>query len=130
MGLKITCKKLNGAVGRHCIAELGGGCSHLLDDEAYIRQALTEAAERSGATLLSISTHKFDPQGVTGVALLSESHISLHTWPEHGYVAADAFTCGSHCDPEVAIKHLKECLMLTEGTMRIFNRTMPTGVPV
>lgn len=98
----------------------------LLDDEAFIRQVLTEAADVSGAHLLSISSHKFHPQGVTAVALLSESHIAFHSWPEHGYVAADAFTCGSHCNPEVAIKHLKSSLKLTDGNIKIFKRSIPT----
>ena len=119
-------KKLDGQIGCHCIAELSGGSFSLLNDEAFIRQVLTEAADASGAYLLSINSHQFDPQGVTAVALLSESHISIHTWPEHGYAAVDAFTCGDHCDPEVAIKHLKSSLKLTEGNIKTFKRNLPT----
>ena len=125
MGLKITCKKLDGAVGRHCIAELSGGCPHLLNDEDYIKRSLEEAASKSGATLLNIASHKFDPQGVTAVALLSESHISIHTWPEHGYAAVDAFTCGSHCDPEVAIKQLKQCFKSNQDHTTTLTRFVP-----
>lgn len=128
MGIKFASTNLSGEVGRHCVAELGRGCPVLLDDEEYIKQSLADAALRCGATLLSITTHRFKPQGVTAVALLSESHISLHTWPEHGYAAADAFTCGSHCKPEVAIEHLKDCFKLSYDHIKTFDRVMPSWV--
>ena len=73
--------------GRHLIAELHG-CSGLTD-VALVEKALTDAATAAGATLLEVKLHAFGPgQGVTGVALLAESHISIHTWPEHGYAAS------------------------------------------
>ncbi len=65
-----------------------------LDDEARIAQAFRDCVETCGATLLHIHTHKFSPQGVSGVAVLAESHISVHTWPEIGYGAFDVFMCG------------------------------------
>ena len=67
---------------RHLVFTLKGCQYHLLDDEAYIRTTLVNAAVMAQATLLGITSHKFDPQGVTAVALLAESHISIHTWPE------------------------------------------------
>ena len=80
--------------GRHLIAELHG-CSGL-GDVALIETALAESAAAAGATLLDLRLHGFGAgQGVTGVALLAESHISIHTWPEHSYAAIDAFMCGS-----------------------------------
>ena len=69
-------------VGKHCILELYDCDSSKLDDEVFLRSAITQAAERAGATLLNLITHQFQPQGVTGLALLAESHISIHTWPE------------------------------------------------
>ena len=69
-------------VGTHCIIELYNCDSAKLDDEAFLRTAITSAAKRAGATLLNLITHRFEPQGVTGLALLAESHISIHTWPE------------------------------------------------
>lgn len=125
MGLHFASKTLDGGIGRHCVAELGGGKYNLLNDEEYICHALKEAATESGATFLGVTSHKFEPQGVTAVALLSESHISIHTWPEHGYAAIDAFTCGSHCDPEVAIKYLKHAFMFAHGNIDSFSRFMP-----
>ena len=81
-------------VGKHCILELYHCDAAKLDDEAFLRTAITAAAKRAGATLLNLITHRFEPQGVTGLALLAESHISIHTWPELGYAAVDVFKIG------------------------------------
>jgi S-adenosylmethionine decarboxylase len=78
--------------GTHLIIEVVNG--HGLDDEARIQTAFRDCVEECGATLLHIHTHKFSPQGVSGVAVLAESHISVHTWPEIGYGAFDVFMCG------------------------------------
>ncbi len=78
--------------GTHLIIEVVNG--HGLDDEARIQQAFRDCVDDCGATLLHIHTHKFSPQGVSGVAVLAESHISVHTWPEIGYGAFDVFMCG------------------------------------
>ncbi|GAA5081078.1 adenosylmethionine decarboxylase [Maritalea mobilis] len=84
----------DGAVfaGTHLIIEVENG--HGLDDEDRIQQAFRDCVDECGATLLHIHTHKFSPQGVSGVAVLAESHISVHTWPEIGYGAFDVFMCG------------------------------------
>lgn len=90
--------------GTHLIIEVENG--HGLDDEARIEQAFRDCVEECGATLLHIHTHKFSPQGVSGVAVLAESHISVHTWPEIGYGAFDVFMCGD-ADPWQAVGVLK-----------------------
>lgn len=113
------------AVGRHCIAELYDGCPEKLNSERFIRAVLTEAAKRAGATLLSLTSHKFTPQGVTALALLSESHLSIHTWPELGYAAVDAFTCGAHTDPKVACLYLKDALVAERSTLKMLKRAIP-----
>jgi S-adenosylmethionine decarboxylase len=88
--------------GRHLIADLHG-CTGL-DDVARIERALRAGVEAGGATLLDLRLHHFGPgQGVTGVALLAESHISVHTWPEHGYAALDFFLCGARHDLDAAL---------------------------
>lgn len=97
-------------VGTHCVLELYGCSSACLNDLALIKQALKDAATRANATLLSQIEHQFHPQGVTALALLAESHISIHTWPEAGYAAVDVFTCGEHTQPEVACQHLIETM--------------------
>lgn len=78
--------------GEHLIIEVIGGEG--LDDEDRIQTAFRDCVQACGATLLHIHTHKFTPQGVSGVAVLAESHISVHTWPEIGYGAFDVFMCG------------------------------------
>ncbi|WP_428925161.1 adenosylmethionine decarboxylase [Marinibacterium sp. SX1] len=96
----------DGAVfaGTHLIIEVVDG--HGLDDEDRIQQAFRDCVDTCGATLLHIHTHKFSPQGVSGVAVLAESHISVHTWPEIGYGAFDVFMCGD-AQPWKAVDVLK-----------------------
>lgn len=80
-------------LGEHYIIELWG-CEHqTLDDLPKIRSALLEAADRAGATIIDERFHQFSPQGVSGVVVIAESHLSIHTWPELGYAALDLFTC-------------------------------------
>ncbi len=115
-------------VGKHCILELYGCDSARLDDEAFLRDTITTAAKRAGATLLNLITHRFDPQGVTGLALLAESHISIHTWPESGYAAVDVFTCGDHTMPERACQVLAEELLATGQKLTSFRRETPSAL--
>mgnify|MGYP006269363491 CR=1 FL=1 len=83
--------------GQHLICELHG--ARLLRDVAHITAAVRRAAEACGATVLNVQMHPFQENGgVAGVALLAESHITIHTWPEHAYAAIDVFMCGA-CDP-------------------------------
>ena len=96
----------DGAVfaGTHLIIEVEHGTG--LDDETLIQNAFKDCVDACGATLLHIHTHKFSPQGVSGVAVLAESHISCHTWPEIGYGAFDVFMCGD-AEPWNAVQVLK-----------------------
>ncbi len=93
-------------VSKHCILELFECDAIKLNDEAFVRTTVMLAAKISGAQLLNLITHRFQPQGVTGLALLAESHISIHTWPESRYAAVDVFTCGYHTIPEKACEFL------------------------
>ena len=115
-------------VGKHCILELYNCDSAKLDDEAFLRTAITSAAKRAGATLLNLITHRFEPQGVTGLALLAESHISIHTWPESGYAAVDVFTCGDHTMPEMACQVLAEELSAGNHELTSFRRETPSAI--
>ena len=98
--------------GTHLIIEVCNG--HGLDDEDRIQQAFRDCVDECGATLLHIHTHKFSPQGVSGVAILAESHISVHTWPEIGYGAFDVFMCGD-AEPMKAVGVLSRAF----GTMDV-----------
>ena len=97
-------------LGKHLILELWGCESKALDDQEGIENMLVNAVDSCGATLICVKTHKFSPQGVTGVAVLAESHISIHTWPELGYAAMDIFTCGEHVNPEDALSTIRAFL--------------------
>ena len=115
-------------VGKHCILELYDCDQSRLNDEAFLRTAITTAAKRAGATLLNLITHRFEPQGVTGLALLAESHISIHTWPENGYAAVDVFTCGDHTMPERACDVLRCALGAQRHQLNSFLRETPAAV--
>ena len=93
---------------KHILFDLSKCSSKLLDDETFIKDSLVEASKVAGCELLKVETHKFEPQGVTGYALLAESHISIHTWPEKGIAKCDIFTCNSNNDPLAAIEYMKE----------------------
>lgn len=90
--------------GTHLIIDLHN--AHHLDDQPLIEQALRDATTATGATLLHIHSHRFSPQGVTAMAILAESHISCHTWPEIGFAAFDIFMCGA-TSPHAAIPVLQ-----------------------
>jgi len=96
---------LNG-LGIHLLLELKECNPQLLNDVDFIRQALLNTAHDVGATVLSESFHRFNPQGVTGILAIAESHISIHTWPEYGYAAADIFACGASFRPKEAAELL------------------------
>ncbi|MCP9809418.1 adenosylmethionine decarboxylase [Cyanobium sp. HWJ4-Hawea] len=119
---------ISDTVGKHCILELYGCSSAKLDDEVFLRDAITTAAQLAGATLLNLITHRFEPQGVTGLALLAESHISIHTWPESGYAAVDVFTCGDHTMPERACQVLAERLDAGNHKLTSFRRETPSAI--
>ena len=115
-------------IGRHCILELYQCDNAKLNDEAFIRTTLTSSAKAAGATLINLVTHSFKPQGVTGLALLAESHISIHTWPEIGYAAIDVFTCGDHTMPEKACELLAKDFLSKNLSFKNIAREIPTGI--
>lgn len=84
-------------LGRHLILELWG--SDKLDSLELVERALLDAVEACGLHLRDLQIYRWSPQGVSGVAVLSESHMTIHTWPEYRYAAIDAFTCGEGTDP-------------------------------
>lgn len=96
-------KDIHGTIGRHYIVEASGCDSKIIGSVEKVQQILVRAAEIAGAQVWSISFSKLPPHGVSGVVVISESHISTHTWPEYGYVALDIYTCGKNVDPEKAV---------------------------
>ena len=98
------------ALGKHLLLELKDCDKEVLNDLSFIRDTLLSAASEAGATVLGESFHQFSPQGVSGVVVIAESHLSIHTWPEYGYAAADIFTCGNSVQLEKAAEILIEKL--------------------
>jgi S-adenosylmethionine decarboxylase len=92
--------------GQHVIADLWGVEPELLNDAEALMALMNDAVALAGATVLKYQEHSFEPQGVTALLLLSESHMSVHTYPERGFVAFDCYTCGNHVDPQIAIDHV------------------------
>ena len=113
---------------KHLLLELYRCDYEKLNDESVLRCTLNRSAKLANATVLNLISNKFEPQGVTAIALLSESHISIHTWPESNYSAIDIFTCGQNMFPEVASQYLLESLNAKEHSLRIIERNPPAEV--
>ncbi len=113
---------------KHLLLELYRCDYEKLNDESFLRCKLNNAAKLANARVLNLISNKFEPQGVTAIALLAESHISIHTWPESYYSAIDIFTCGQNMKPKLACKYLIEALMAEEHLLRIINRNPPISI--
>ena len=113
---------------KHFLLELYRCDREKLNDESFLRWILNRAAKLANATVLNLISNKFEPQGVTAIALLAESHIWIHTWPESNYSAVDIFTCGKNMMPELASQYLIESLMAKEHSLRVIERNPPLAV--
>jgi len=113
---------------KHFLLELYRCDYEKLNDESFLRCTLDKAAKLANATVLNLISNKFEPQGVTAVALLAESHLSIHTWPEANYSAVDIFTCGQNMKPDISCKYLIQSLMAEEHLLRVINRNPPLKI--
>jgi S-adenosylmethionine decarboxylase proenzyme len=111
-------------IGRHLIAEYYDCRREFLDDASSVRQAMLDAAQAIGATVLGENFHQFDPQGVSGTVVIAESHLSIHTWPENGYVAVDIYTCGG-LDPRIGFELLADRLGASSCRVQEIVRGLP-----
>ncbi|MDD3268195.1 MAG: adenosylmethionine decarboxylase [Syntrophomonadaceae bacterium] len=96
------------SLGRHVLAEIYGCRFGVLNDIKKVEDIMINAALEAGAEIREFVFHKFSPQGVSGVVVISESHLAIHTWPELGYAAVDVFTCGDKVNPWDACNYLAE----------------------
>lgn len=110
-------------MGRHVISELWGCDFEKLNDVEQIEQIFADAALKSGAEIREVAFHKFAPQGVSGVVIISESHLTIHSFPEHGYASIDVYTCGN-MDPNIAANYIAEAL----GAETRENIELPRGM--
>jgi len=112
-------------VGFHFIIEMGGCSNKDLNDLQFVKNALVTAISMAELTLLGEISHRFEPQGITAIALLAESHFSIHTWPEYGYAGADLFTCGDRQAAEAACQYLVGALGAADHSLRCVPRGLP-----
>lgn len=123
---------MNG-LGKHLLVELMGCDSKILNNRSAIRHCMVKAAQAAGATPVKDIFYPFSPVGISGVVVIAESHLSIHTWPEYGYAAVDVFTCGDKISPETAANFLAEKLHaqhvsmmeVTRGIINTSGRRIP-----
>ncbi|MFW5877309.1 MAG: adenosylmethionine decarboxylase [Myxococcota bacterium] len=114
--------------GKHLLVEYWGCDGLALDDEGAIEVLMKRAAREAGATVVTSTFHRFAPQGVSGVVVVEESHLSIHTWPERGYAAVDFYTCGN-CRPDKAHEVLKAGFQPKRTERMVIHRGLGPDVP-
>lgn len=110
------------SLGRHILVEFHGCSAEILNDVPLIERDMIEAATKSGATIINSVFHHFSPFGVSGVIVIQESHLAIHTWPEYRYAAVDLFTCGTTVNPWVSYESLKAAFQAEHGSAIEINR--------
>ncbi len=100
----------NQSLGRHVLAEIYGCSEKLLNEVTFLENAMVDSAQKANATVLNSTFHHFAPIGVSGVVVIQESHLAIHTWPEYGFASVDIFTCGETVNPWEALEYLKTAL--------------------
>jgi len=124
------------ALGTHLLVELRDCNPEILKDLKRVKNAMVSAAKEAKATIVDISFHEFNPFGISGMVVIAESHLSIHTWPEYSYAAVDIFTCGDIIKPEVAASFLIEqfesknpsIVELKRGILSHVNKRLPHKV--
>ncbi|MCD6324097.1 MAG: adenosylmethionine decarboxylase [Desulfurococcales archaeon] len=108
--------------GKHVYGNLYGCDEKLLSDSEYLREVVSEAARVGNMTLLDIRVWRIEP-GVSIVGIVLESHITIHTWPEHGFAAVDVYSCGEHTNPEAAFKYIVKALKAKRYEYEVADRS-------
>jgi S-adenosylmethionine decarboxylase proenzyme len=124
---------MNTALGRHLLAELYNCNPDRLRNASEVEQTMNQAALACGATIVQSAFHQFSPFGVSGVVVIAESHLAIHTWPEYGYASVDLYTCGDTIDPMLAYRFLKaefdakagEVQQIKRGHMEVIRKQSP-----
>jgi len=115
--------------GRHILMELTGCTFDLLNSVDQVRSILLSSAKDGGATVISSHFHPFSPQGLSGVIVIAESHITIHSWPEHGYAAVDVFTCGDSSVADKVSTAITQKCQATHVQKHSFLRTPHGSIP-
>lgn len=114
-------------LGRHYIVEASGCNPEVLKSVEKVEQIMVKAAEKAKVQVWSISFHRFRPHGVSGVVVISESHLSVHTWPEFKYVALDIYTCGGKAKPDDAVEYAIQMFEATSVHVTEITRGLEEG---
>ena len=104
------------ALGRHLLLELFDCDPEAINSLDIVKATMVEAAKRAQATIVDVVFHEFNPFGISGVVVIAESHLAIHTWPEYRYAAVDVFSCGETLRPQVAVDYLVEQLGATRAS--------------
>jgi S-adenosylmethionine decarboxylase len=120
---------MKNCLGRHVLAEIYECNYDLLNDVDKVEKIMVNAALEAGAEIREVVFHKFSPQGVSGVVVISESHLAIHTWPELGYAAVDVFTCGDKVNPWDACQHVSEKFEAGGISAKEYKRGMAGVIP-
>lgn len=127
--MSVTVSQLTAqALGTHVLVDLWGVGPELLDDGSALEACLVAAAQRGGARVVEARIHRFEPQGVSGVVILAESHLALHTWPELGFAAVDVFTCGLPAVAEAIAREVVAALAPEHHELRRLERGAAAAV--
>ena len=113
-------------LGRHLIVELADCANGMLDNLEKLEKQMNESVRQSGATIVRSVFHRYNPQGVSGVIVIAESHFSIHTWPEYNYAAIDFFTCGDTVDPYKAFEYMQDVLQAKTADVKELERGIPS----
>jgi S-adenosylmethionine decarboxylase len=116
-------------LARHTLLEFRGCDAALLNDPDALKEILLEAVRRGHGTIVTQVFHTFSPHGVSGVVVIAESHVAIHTWPEHRCASADIFSCGAKLDHAATADWMAAGLKATETDSREFSRGLPTTFP-
>ena len=109
-------------LGSQHLVEFYGCCANLINDKTFVRQMMIEAAILAKATIVADVFHEFNPHGISGVVVIAESHLAIHSWPEHHCVSLDIFTCSGQMAPEAAIEHLRVAFKAQQVEIQKFKR--------
>ena len=109
-------------LGRHILVEFYGCSPDIMNDVIVIEQSMVDAAKEARATVINSTFHHFSPYGVSGVVVIQESHLAIHTWPEYRYAAVDIFTCGDEVNPWISFDYLKKAFKADYGSAIEINR--------
>ena len=114
-------------LGTHLLLELWECSPEILKDLDKVRDAMVDAAKAAKATVVEVAFHEFNPFGISGMVIIAESHLSIHTWPEYGYAAVDVFTCGDLINPEDAADFLIEKFECGKMDKKVISRGIPSA---